>query len=345
MYISNSPQPKCIPDTYLVRVALTTLFAGWVVGLASGQGLLVDVRADSRMRLPRPIIRPVPQPAPGSYRIDSIDVQAKLNDQVAQVQVSQTFVNTGSTQLEVAFLFPLPYDGAIDRLTLLVDGKEYDARLLSAEEARRTYEEIVRKNRDPALLEWLGQGMFRTSVFPVPAGARRTITLRYAQLCRKSHGLTDFLFPLSTARYTSKPLHELNIRVAIESNSPIKNVYSATHAVKIERSDELHAVVTHESKKVVPSEDFRLFFDTGNRDIGTSVISYRPEKDEDGYFLMLASPELKAADAELPAKTVVFVVDRSGSMNGEKIKQARGALKFVLNNLREGDLFQHRGLR
>ena len=83
-------------------------------------------------------------------------MNAKLNDQVARVQVSQVFENTGSVPMEVCFMFPLPYDGAIDQLTLLVDGKEYQAKLLSKEEARRRYEEIVRKNRDPALLEWVG---------------------------------------------------------------------------------------------------------------------------------------------------------------------------------------------
>ena len=107
-------------------------------------------------------------------------------------------------------MFPLPYDGAIDQLTLLVDGKEYEAKLLSKDEARKRYEEIVRKNRDPALLEWVGTGMFQTSVFPIPPGAKRTVTLRYSQLCRKSYGLTDFIFPLSTAKYTSKPLDKLN---------------------------------------------------------------------------------------------------------------------------------------
>ena len=106
-------------------------------------------------------------------------------------------------------MFPLPYDGAIDQLTLLVDGKEYEAKLLSKEEARRRYEEIVRKNRDPALLEWVGTGMFQTSVFPIPPGAKRTVTLRYSQLCRKSYGLTDFIFPLSTAKYTCEPLDKL----------------------------------------------------------------------------------------------------------------------------------------
>ena len=131
-----------------------------------------------------------------SYKIKELDVQARLIDQVAQVQVSQTFVNTGSLPMEVAFVFPLPYDGAITQMTLMIDGKEYPARLLDAKEARRMYEEIVRRNRDPALLEWLGTGLFRTNVFPVPAGASRTVTLRYSQLCRKQEGLTDFLFPV-----------------------------------------------------------------------------------------------------------------------------------------------------
>jgi Ca-activated chloride channel family protein len=308
---------------------------------ALAQGVLIDIRPDHAIRLPRPIPippRPIPQP-PSSYKIESIDVDAKLNDQVARVQVSQTFENTGSTTMEVSFMFPLPYDGAIDQLTLLIDGKETQAKLLSKEEARRRYEEIVRKNRDPALLEWVGTGMFQTNVFPIPAGAKRTVTLRYSQLLRKNYGLTDFIFPLSTAKYTCEAVGKVNIQLSIESAAPIKNIYSATHSVNIERPDKKHALVKYEAKKTVPAEDFRLFFDTGDETVAASVVSYRPKSDEDGYFLMLSSPEVKAADAKPVPKTVVFVVDRSGSMNGEKMEQAKGAAKFVLNNLREGDLF------
>jgi len=306
---------------------------------AAAQGLLVDVRPDHKTRLPRPHVRPNPTPISGSYKIESIEVNATLRDQIAQVQLAQTFVNTSHRTMEVAFMFPLPYDGAIDRLTLLVDGKEYEAALLPADKARQTYEEIVRKNRDPALLEWVGSGLFRTSVFPVPAGAKRTVTLRYTQLCRHTHGLTDFLFPLRAAKYTSAPLEQLKIRIVIESQSPIKNIYSATHTVKLDRPDQHHAIVTHESTNTLPGEDFRLFYDATAADVSASLISYRPTGDQDGYFLLMASPEVKSEPAIQTAKTVVFVVDRSGSMSGEKIEQAKGTLKFVLNNLREGDLF------
>src|SRR4051812_25256799 len=313
---------------FRVRLLFIVLVAtAFVSGkCAYGQGVLVDVRPDHAIRLPRPILpwhpHPIPQP-PSSYKIDAIEVNAELNDQVARVQVSQSFQNTGSVQMEVSFMFPLPYDGAIDQLTLLVDGKETQAKLLTKEEARRRYEEIVRKNRDPALLEWVGSGMFQTSVFPIPPHEKRTVTLRYSQLLRKNYGLTDFIFPLSTAKYTSHPVEKLSVQLAIESSAPIKNVYSATHSVNIERPDKKHAVVKYEAKDSVPGEDFRLFFDTGEESVAASVVSYRPKKGDDGYFLMLASPEVKAADAKPVAKTVVVALDRSGSMSGEKIDKPR----------------------
>jgi Ca-activated chloride channel family protein len=317
--------------------------------VAQAQGLLVVTLPDQQARLPRPIIiwpppyppHPIPPPRPippSSYKIKELEVNARLVDQVAQVQVSQTFVNTGSRQMEVAFVFPLPYDGAIEQMTLLIDGKEYPAKLLDAKEARRLYEQIVRKNRDPALLEWMGTGLFRTSVFPVPAGASRTVTLRYSQMCRKQEGLTDFLFPLSTAKYTSDAVEKVAIRVTIESQNEIKNVYSPTHAIEIKRPDDTHATVIYSCKNEVPTSDFRLLYDVGKGKVSTRVLSYRPDADKNGYFLLLASPKIEASD-QRPKKTVVFVVDRSGSMSGKKIDQAKAAARYVLNNLREGDLF------
>lgn len=308
------------------------------VGFVHAQGMLVVENPEQRVRLPRPIVGPQPSP-PSTYAISELDIHATLSDQVARVQVSQTFENTGSQTLEVAFVFPLPYDGAIDQLTLMVDGKEFTGRLLPADEARRKFEAIVRKNRDPALLEWMCCGMFQTSVFPIPAGESRTVSLSYTQVCPSSNGLTDVLFPLSTAKYTSQPIKKLNIEVAINSSAPLKNIYSPTHAIEIKRPSNQAAVATYHVEKVIPDNDFRLFYDVGGGAVGTSLLSYRPSEEEPGYFMLLASPEIKAPTVERAPKTVVFVLDRSGSMSGEKIEQAREALKFVLNNLREGDLF------
>ena len=259
-----------------------------VPALAAAQGILVVVDPDQIVRLPRPahvVIWPPHPPHPhppmpprpprpaSTYKIESLDIQARVIEQVAEVQVSQTFVNTGSRQMEVAFVFPLPYDGAIDEMTLLVDGREYPAQLLDADEARSTYEGIVRKNQDPALLEWIGTGMFKTSVFPVPAGASRTVTLNYSQMLRMSNGVTDFLFPMSTAKYTSDPIEEINMRVIIESGRDIKNVYSPSHEVKVRRPNDKKAVISWNAEDTVPGEDFRLLYDIGEGKVGASVLS------------------------------------------------------------------------
>lgn len=324
---------------------LFTAIAVLVVGLSNtaafAQGVLI------LHSHPGPLPRPHAHVLPSSgvvvraagYSIKELNFQARINDQVARIQVGQSFVNTGPVPLEVQFLFPLPYDGAVDQLTFMIDGKEVTGKLMPASEARAIYESIVRSNRDPALLEWMGMGLFQTSVFPVPAGAERKVSLRYNQLLPKDRGLTDFVVPLSTAKYSSHPVEKISFEIAIESTIDVTNVYSPTHNVEIKRPDSKHALVTCRMLNEVPATDFRLMYGVDPGQVGANVISYRPSTAEDGYFLLLASPQVKSADAERPRKTIVFVVDRSGSMTGKKFEQARSAMKFVLNNLREGDLF------
>jgi len=312
------------------------------VSLAStawGQALVVIHHPGHPVPLPRPITRPTPQPSPASYKITKLAINGAIEDQVAKIQVSQEFQNTGSRQMEVSFVFPLPYDGAIDSLTLMVDGKEFPAQLLEKDKAREIYESIVRSNKDPALLEWIGNGMFKTSVFPVPAGAKREVNISFSQLLKKDGRLTDFMFPLSTAQYTDKPIEEVSIRLSLQSSGRLKNIYSPTHEVDVSQSSKNRAVVEYTAKNNVPSEDFRLFFDSSKGRYSANLISYRPDQSDEGYFLMLASPSFRDNKQPAPKKTVLFVVDRSGSMSGKKMEQAREAAKFVLNNLDEKDLF------
>jgi Ca-activated chloride channel family protein len=305
---------------------------------AWAQGVLIIVDHPRPVPLPRPIPVP-PSPPPISYKIKELAMQAKIVDQVGQVQIDQTFVNTGSQAIQAQFVFPLPYDSAIDRLTFMVDGKEYDAKLLPKDQARQVYEGYVRKNKDPALLEWMGQGMFQTSVFPIPAGAERKVIIKYSQLLRKDQQLTDFLYPLATAKYTSSALEKLTLKASIESSAEIKTVYSPTHAINIQRPDAKHATISLEQTNVVPTTDFRLFYDSAPGTLSANVLSYRGDTSDEGYFLLLASPEIKSEMTERPKKTVIFVLDRSGSMSGKKIEQAKEAVKFVVGRLSEGDMF------
>ena len=309
-------------------LALGLLVALVPGGSARGQGFVVD-----RHRWPTPV------PVNRAYEIREVSIDARVRDQVAEVQVSQTFHNPGSTQIEAEYLFPLPDDAGVQNLVLMVDGHELPGRLLPKDEARRIYEEIVRTKRDPALLEYMGRGLFRTSVFPIPPGAERKVTLRYTQLCRRDRDVVEFVYPLGTQKHSSKPIQKLALNLRIEGRDPIKSVYSPSYDVAISRPGEREVKATLERRDFLPTTDFRLVYTVAEGALGATVLSYRPSSSEDGYFLLLASPEVKQLDVKPLPKTVIFVIDRSGSMAGKKLDQAKNALQFVLNNLRDDDTF------
>src|SRR4051794_22612256 len=217
-------------------LALVVLFGTQVV---RAQGFIVDRRPT--------------MPIGRSFEIREVSIDARVRDQVAEVRIAQTFHNPGSVQIESEFLFPLPEDGAVQNFVLMVDGRELPGRLLPKDEARRIFEEIVRTKRDPALLEYMGKGLFKTSVFPIPPGADRKVTMRYTQLLRRDRDVVEFSYPLATQRFTAKPIGRLAINAQIESKDAIKNLYSPSHDAEIRRSGDHSATVKFEARNVVPA--------------------------------------------------------------------------------------------
>lgn len=290
------------------------------------------VRADGFLVSPhRPTIS-------GVYTVLHHHVDIKLEDQMSKVQVSQAFHNPSSQLLEVEYFFPLPEDAAIDNFMMLVDGKEMAGKLMGRDEARRIYEGIVRQKKDPALLEYMGRGLFKTSVFPIPAGQHRQVNISYTRLCKREGSTIGLTYPLGTEKYSAQPVGELRIDCRISDKQPIKSVYSPTHNITVSRPSETSAVVSLLERQVLPRDDFSLFYGVDDADIGLTMLTYRPTTGEAGYFLLLASPRVEGGAAVLP-KSVIFVLDKSGSMTGQKIEQAARSLRFVLNNLNPGDLF------
>src|SRR5271170_1953739 len=212
---------------------------GPVIPTARSQGFIVDRRATV--------------PIAHSYEIREVSIDGRVRDQVAEVQVSQTFHNPGSFQLETEFLFPLPEEGAIQNFVLMVDGRELPGRLLPKDEARRIYEDIVRTKRDPALLEYMGRGLYRTSVFPIPAGADRKVTMRYTQLCKRDRDIVEFSYPLGSQKFTAKPIQRLIVQVSIQSKEAIKSVYCPSDDARIERFGDREVKVSMERRDIQPS--------------------------------------------------------------------------------------------
>jgi len=257
---------------------------------------------------------------------------------VATTHVDQVFVNDMDIAVEGTYIFPLPEGATISEFAMWVEGKKYEGQLLTKEEARAIYESYVRRQQDPALLEYVGRGAFQVSIFPIPPGDERRIELTYSEVLTLDEGLVRYRYPLDTERFSNRPLEDVSISVDIQSKGALKAIYSPSHLIAVDRQGDYHARVGYEDHDVKPDRDFELYFSVAEEEIGLNLLSYRPE-DEGGFFLLLVAPQVETEEVEVVAKDVLLVLDTSGSMRGEKMEQAKAALEFVLDHLQPQDRF------
>jgi Ca-activated chloride channel family protein len=310
----------------LASVLAAAALATAVAGTASADGFLVPIRPERRVR--------------GDYAVTFHHVEATVSGQKARIRVDQEFRNVSPAVLEAEYVFPVPPGALVSGVTLMVDGRGLEGRLLRAEEARRVYDEIVRRQKDPALVEYVGRDIFRASIFPIPPGASRRLVLEYDHLLPKDGGLVELVYPLNTEKFSAHPLKDVSITVDLASDAAIGPVYSPSHEVTVARRDPKHAHVTFRDAGVLPATDFLLYWASSTADVGATLLTHWPRGEDRGWFLFLASPTLPDGEAVAARpREVVLVCDTSGSMAGEKIDQAKAALRQVVGGLADADRF------
>lgn len=269
-------------------------------------------------------------------------VSVSISDQVAVTEVNQTFYNPHQQQLEGTYLFPVPKGAQIDTFSMDINGEMMQAELLDADKAREIYTEIVRKMRDPALMEYVGQELFKVRIFPIEGRSEKKVNLKYTELLRRDADMVGYRYPLNTEKYSSAPIKSLSMKVSLECPNPISTLYCPTHEVEINRAGERRATIGFEQSNVRPEHDFQLFYGTDESaasGLGLSVLTHRPDSGKPGFFMLLASPSLYTIEQQVLPKDIVFVLDTSGSMAGKKLEQAQNALRFCLANLNSIDRF------
>src|SRR5207237_5856096 len=162
------------------------------------------------------------------------------------------------------------------------DGKPVEAELMAADKARGIYEDIVRKLRDPALLEYASQDVFKVRIFPIEPHAKKHISLSYTQLLKSDSGLIGYTYPLNTEKFSAKPIPDVSIKVEVETKRPLISLYSPSHNVEIKRYGANKATVGYEARNVKPDTDFQIFFASEADEVGVNLMTYRTSSD-DGY--------------------------------------------------------------
>jgi Ca-activated chloride channel family protein len=307
-------------------------------------------------RIGTPCVRPscvVPNPA---VVRQSSDVQVQLVDRVLRYEITETFVNRGNRVGEADFMFPLPKGAAFQDLKLSINGEMVSGETMSADRARGIYEEIVRRQRDPALLEWMGYGLLRARIFPIAPGEEKKVVVRFQTVAQREGDAlrVDYFRGMRANQWGTNQMPEGRTSFVLTyPNDPMYGTaYSPTHSI-FERGygsdvtdDALEnrsfASFNRGSTRRVEVRDARgevtlLIPIRRSTSAAVSLLTNAPGND-DGFALITLSPP--AVRPRAVPRDLTFVIDVSGSMSGQKIEQARAAGKQILRTLSPMDRFR-----
>ena len=245
-----------------------------------------------------------PLRVPGHFAIAPMEVSfhhvnVEIDDRVAVTSVDEEFKNPGDVRTEGTYLFPAAAGAHIDKFSMDINGTQADAELLPADKAKSIYEDIVRKMRDPALLEYVGRDAFKVRIFPIEPHGTKHIKISYTEILKEDAGMVEYSYPLNTEKFSSRLIPDVSVTVKIKSSEPLKSVYCPSHNAEVKRHGDNEATVGYEEKNARPDTDFKLIFSRQKSDVGIKLLTFKREGSDDGYFMLMASPWQASA---MPAK-------------------------------------------
>ncbi len=284
------------------------------------------------------------RPGSGVVKVRT-DVSVVVVGRVAHVEVEEYFRNDGGRLGEGDYIYPLPGETVFSNFSLFQGDEELRGETMDAERARAIYEEIVRRKKDPALIELVGHGLIRARVFPIQSGETRKITLRYAQMLDRAGQALRFQYAGGgstrwrvgengrTRMQAQGARAPMAFTLRTDGADRFADPFSPTHAVTTRRTGD-QLIVRPEDELL---GDFSLFLPFATDQVGITVATHRLGE-EDGYAMLSLSPG--RIDGTVTPRDITVVLDISGSMSGSKLGQAKEALAQMLSTLGARDRFR-----
>lgn len=326
----HSPHTRSLLSTK--HLALSTIF---LLSLLLGLIPPTPARADGMLMIE------------GVYRQPAIShINVTIENKIATTVVEQTFRNTLDKDIQAIYVAPVPTSATITSFAQYIDDQWQEAEIKTADDANKIYATAVATGDAAAITSasvnnsTIDPGMTFQTRLNLAASSERKVRLIYTEVLTGQVGLTRYVYPLNSSNLSDEPIGDLLVSVTINENSEIRAIYSPSHQdAEIERADDDHASVVYRAQNVNPAQDFELVYTQSADKFGLNAATFREKDGEDGYFVLVAAPQLKAEKSEVVQKDFVFILDRSGSMQGSKFEQARKSLKRILDNLNTGDRF------
>jgi Ca-activated chloride channel family protein len=272
---------------------------------------------------------------------------------VLRYEVTETYVNRGSRLGEADFMFPLPKGAAFQDLKLSINGEMVSGETMNANQARQIYEEIVRRQRDPALLEWMGYGLLRARIFPIAPGEQKKVVVRFQTVAeREGDALrVDYFRGMRNNQFASgqRPEGRTSFVLTYPNDVMYGRAYSPTHSLyeggyasddsgdRFSFASDNRGSMRRVEVRDAMGEVTILIPIRHSTSAAISLLANAPGNGDGFALITLSPPSIRPHPVP---RDLTFVVDVSGSMSGQKIEQARAAGKQILRTLSPMDRFR-----
>ncbi|HEX7873500.1 MAG TPA: marine proteobacterial sortase target protein [Sphingobium sp.] len=291
------------------------------------------------------------------------DMDVTVSGQIARVRVTQAFRNTSAKWMEASYLYPLPEDGAVDSLKMVVGNRVIVGHIKRRAEAREIYEKARASGQKAGLVEAERPNMFRNSVANVGPGETVLIAIDYQAPVRQlggefalrlplvvgpryvpPHSVTDAKGAVDAEAVTApmaapalgKTLNPVSITVHLAPGFVPANLISPYHRIAVEGAGEARTIRLADGD--VPADrDFELRWRSASAD--PTIGLFRQVVDGSSYLMASIVPPAQDRIGTVPPREMIFVIDNSGSMGGQSMIAAKDSLTYALGTLRPQDSF------
>lgn len=295
------------------------------------------------------------------------DVDVQINGPIAQVRVRQHFANPGDAFAEGSYVLPLSENVAVHGMTLDIGERKIVGQIHEKAEAKAIYEQAKRNGQSTGLTEQQRPNLFRTSVANIAAGEQITVTLEYTELLVPDANKYSLRLPLTmTPRYAAKPQasdqpaphsstsqahpegsiitadeadtasHQARLNIYLDQGMQLEQVRSPSHQLSADYDGRGYGIRLAQNP-VRMDRDFLLEWQMPAA--GNQAAVFSEQVGEDHYALLMLSPAAQPVSSERQPREVMLIIDTSGSMQGERIRQARRSLIHALGRLQPEDRF------
>jgi len=267
--------------------------------------------------------------------VDYLHINAEVNNGYAVTTVEEKLTNGLDIPAEDEFRFLIPDEAFISGFTLIIDGKEYVANVLPKKEAQQKFEEAASQGRSAGLLESRNKNMFSYSL-SFEAKQSIIVKLKYEQAVKKSLGKYDYVLFLRNTDAMHN-VNSLSVNLTISSLNDITSLETPGFTGASKKYLSASSGRISYSANTMPDTDLTVVYTTNNPPINGDMLFYN--MGGQGYMMHVFSPNESDLGTTALSKDIVFVIDKSGSMSGDKIAQVKSVFTKIISDLPPDDYF------